>query len=95
MTQRKIVPRTEPVPEYPFHPRNRYKVPPAQWAKWPDVSRAVFNGMYQQLMLPRHVQHPRMLAMPYAHWKTIQWNAAWLAADNVRDCLRAWADAKT
>ena len=83
-----------PQPAYPFKPRNRYKVPVKQWAKWPDVARAVFNSTHEQMIdSQRAFKHPKQEPMPRAHWKTLAWNAAWIAADNVRDCLRSWAAA--
>jgi len=29
------------------------------------------------------IAHPRMEKIKAAHWKTVAWNAAWLAADRI------------
>lgn len=81
-----------PVPRYPLHPSNRYKVPERQWRRWPEIARVVFNAQFQQMREQRSLQHPKMATMPKEHWRTIAWNSAWLAADNVRDCLKTWAE---
>lgn len=83
-----------PVPAYPFYPRNRYKVPEKQWRKWGELSRAVFNGVFEQMADGRMYVHPRYPAPAAEQWHTIRWNAAWIAADNVRDCLKTWAGEK-
>lgn len=70
--------------------RNKFRVPVAQWRKWNDAARAVFNGTYD-LMLSNQLNmaHPRMPPLEVDHWATICWNAAWIAADSYRDYHKA------
>lgn len=67
---------------------NRNHVPLKQWRKWSPKARAVFNDVYA-FIYENHdiVTHPRAEAAPTAQWKTLSWNAAWIAADAVDDDL--------
>lgn len=60
---------------------NRYKVPESQWLEWTEKGRHVFNQMYMFFSDQKFVKHPNAVEIPVNHWKTIQWNAAWAAAD--------------
>ena len=70
--------------------KNTFRVPVKQWRRWSATARAVFNRTYdfvhdnQGLMT-----HPKMSAIKPAHWKTVAWNAAWIAADAVDDTVPA------
>lgn len=72
----------------PFNPnlgqpvKNRYKVPKKTWNKWSNFARRVFNDVYRSFRpaLQAQLNHPATPVMPREQWKTIQWNAAWLAA---------------
>ena len=65
--------------------KNLYKVPQAQWRKWKDEEKQLFNDVYsymydnQELFL-----HPKQKAIDHLHWKTIAWNSAWIAADYLK-----------
>lgn len=66
--------------------RNAHHVPVKQWRKWPSLARVIFNELYstmndnQKLFL-----HPEVTAMSAKKWKTVAWNASWIAADAVKE----------
>jgi len=62
---------------------NRYKVPSKAWSKWTDSGRAVFNELYAVMRDQRMFTHPDAVLQTAAVWRTIRWNAAWIAADTV------------
>ena len=69
--------------------RNIYKVDRNQWRKWNERQRALFNGLHAdilQIKAPRFC-HPKTVArkISKAEFSTIAWNAAWLAADHLRE----------
>lgn len=67
-------------------PINANRVPIKQWRKWSPDARAVFNRVYEFVHdNPRLMTHPKMEKVAPAHWKTIAWNSAWIAADAVMD----------
>ncbi len=62
--------------------RNAYKVPARQWTRWDRQSRRTFNEVYGTMRLNQSVfLHPKTSPIPRDQWKTICWNAAWIAAD--------------
>jgi len=72
--------------------RNIYRVPKAQWRKWDRQARATFNYL-NSLMLksPDLFKHPKHAIPPLEARRTMAWNAAWIAADCVRDALKGKA----
>lgn len=65
---------------------NSYKVPENQWAKWNLYSRQVFNAVYCMMAYNQHLfKHPQDVETPLEYWQTTCWNAAWEAAEAVRD----------
>lgn len=69
---------------------NRFEVPRRQWAKWSDQARSVFNDTYQVMMENQRLfLHPKAKAQEAEHWKTTCWNAAWSAAEAVREYAKA------
>ena len=69
--------------------RNRYRVQRGQWRKWNAKARETFNWLYGLMMdQPSLFNHPKAIKQKPAHWKTVAWNSAWLAADAVRDATR-------
>lgn len=65
---------------------NKYKVNKRRWKKWSPLARKVFNETYFLMKRNRDVfLHPKAVAPSQAHWKTTAWNAAWIAADAVKE----------
>lgn len=68
--------------------RNLYRVQKKQWRKWSTAARKVFNETYRFMMRnPNLMLHPKQEPPKPVHWKTTAWNAAWIAADAVDDCV--------
>lgn len=69
---------------------NTYKVQQKQWRKWNAKARETFNWLFGLMTKqPELFAHPKAPKQASAHIKTTAWNAAWLAADAVRDATRA------
>jgi len=65
---------------------NHFKVPLKQWRKWNAAERKVFNETHDEMLNNQKLfMHPKAAAIPMEHWKTIAWNAAWIAACAARD----------
>lgn len=64
---------------------NKYKVPKAQWDKWSNDARRVFNRLYHEMRPACQwiFVHPKAQILPREQWQTTRWNAAWAAADAV------------
>lgn len=61
---------------------NVNRVPKSVWRSWSPQARHVFNTTYGFAMdNPELMRHPGQLPPKPAHWKTLCWNAAWVAAD--------------
>jgi len=60
---------------------NLYGVPNRQWRKWNQQSRYIFNAVFHQMEFQASIKHPSAPAVSDDQWKTVRWNAAWLAAD--------------
>lgn len=58
-------------------------VPKKAWNKWSPAQRAMFNNMYLVMDNQMCLRHPESPMVPDHQWKTIRWNAAWLAADSL------------
>lgn len=67
---------------------NEYAVSKRQWKKWDEQERYLFNSIYTQMMSrPDLFMHPetmKLLHHPLMTWETTAWNAAWIAADDLR-----------
>lgn len=64
--------------------RNRNRVPMKQWREWSATARRVFNDSYAFIYdNPDLMNHPGAPTPKPFHWKTVAWNAAWIAADAV------------
>lgn len=63
---------------------NYFAVPKAQWNKWSDDARRVFNGTYNAAHDQGLFAHAEAKRVPAQHWETTRWNFAWWAADEVR-----------
>ena len=67
-----------------MRPVNQHKVPVKKWRKWSDQARAVFNELYGTMRANQKLfLHPKAEAVSAQLWKTVCWNAAWIAADAV------------
>ena len=62
---------------------NIHRVPKKAWKKWDLAQRALFNHMYLVMDNQTCLKHPDAPTVPASQWKTIRWNAAWLAADSL------------
>lgn len=63
---------------------NDHGVTKKQWAKWSCPAQRAFNGVYYAMTeSPWLFHHPDADPVPEEHWKTVAWNAAWLAAEAV------------
>ncbi len=68
---------------------NTYKVPKRQWSKWCDLSRITFNEMYGMMSMNQELfLWPGDKPRTKRRWLTACWNAAWVAADAVKDGLK-------
>lgn len=63
--------------------KNNNHVPKRQWRKWSERARLVFNEVYSQLLRGREsLNAPDAVStMKPRWWRTVSWNAAWVAAD--------------
>lgn len=68
--------------------KNLYRVPKRQWQAWSFEAKKVFNSchlyFYKNQTLLIHPKAPQVSA---SMWQTTAWNAAWIAADAVDDCV--------
>lgn len=64
---------------------NRYRVPKKQWKRWGKTARRVFNHVYSAMRGNCRVYNHPGAAVNVNHWQTVCWNAAWTAAEAVRD----------
>ena len=61
---------------------NRNKVPLKQWRKWNVAARKVFNETYGTMRKNQWAfLHPKQDKVSPQLWRTVAWNAAWIAAD--------------
>lgn len=59
---------------------NRYRVPQKVWKRWSVSARKVFNEVYENMRDQSNIVHPKTAPLKREQWRTLQWNAAWLAA---------------
>lgn len=68
--------------------KNRYKVPIKQWRYWGERAQATFCEVYSLMMQRQELfTHPQAIKQKAQHWKTVAWNTAWIAADQVQGHL--------
>ena len=67
---------------------NIHKVQSRTWRKWNNQARFIFNTVYGQMEYQDVVIHPKSFPVNEEYWKTIRWNAAWLAADAAMDSVK-------
>lgn len=78
------------MPSYlmPLQQRNKFKIHPKQWAKWPDLAQRVFNDTYEHMLKNQGMYlHPGCDPVRAAYWHTTVHNAAWIAADAAKQAL--------
>lgn len=62
--------------------KNVHRVPQRAWRRWKSQGRTVFNSVYSAMKNNQYVfLHPKQEALSAQKWKTVAWNAAWVAAD--------------
>ena len=62
--------------------KNVNKVPSKVWKKWTERAQSVFNMVYEFMIENQScMNHPNADDINCDHWKTISWNAAWVAAN--------------
>ena len=62
--------------------KNVYNVPKKIWNKWSKPAQAVFNTTHKfYINNVDKMLHPGMTTPRKDHWKTIAWNASWIAAN--------------
>lgn len=65
---------------------NIYKVSKKQWKKWNPQEQTLFNELHWYMIENQHLfKHPLGAAQVDKIWKTTAWNAAWMAADILRE----------
>ena len=61
---------------------NLYRVPVRKWVKWGPMARQVFNEVYSAMSRNQRLfLHPQAEKVSKRLWRTVAWNAAWIAAD--------------
>lgn len=75
--------------------KNINKLPKKAWDQWSEQARQEFNDVYDFICSNQDlIIHPKMMKMRQDHWKTIAWNAAWVAADSMNKInteVKLWA----
>jgi hypothetical protein len=65
---------------------NKFLVQKRQWKKWNSSEQTVFNHLYTIMIDNQDLfKHPLGATQSKECWKTTCWNAAWTAADILRD----------
>ena len=62
--------------------KNVYRVPVKQWRQWSAGAHSMFNCVYSYVYDNQPMMtHPAAPQINPAHWKTLSWDVAWIAAD--------------
>lgn len=65
---------------------NKHEVMKKQWKKWNEDSQELFNGLYEYMGENQHLfTHPHTIQIPQEYWKTTAWNAAFIAAELIKE----------
>ena len=65
---------------------NKFKVPKKQWKKWNEAEQELFNSLFEHMNSNQDLyKHPALGSSDSDKWNTTAWNAAWMAADFMRD----------
>ena len=66
--------------------KNLHKVPQAQWRKWNEAEKQLFNDIRSDMLEnKRQYLHPKQKPPVDEYWDTTTWNAAWMAADYLKE----------
>lgn len=69
--------------------KNKHDVGQSQWRKWSLAERALFNNTFESILNigADLFLHPKTVKRKISddEFKTIAWNAAWEAADQLRN----------
>lgn len=64
---------------------NKHFVSKRQWKKWNEQEQYLFNSVYDQMTtMPHLFHHPDICIPKPKYWATTAWNAAWIAADDLK-----------
>lgn len=66
---------------------NKYKVQKRIWARWGPISQALFNRLHDSIGKNQGLMHCGP-DLSEKEWKTLTWNAAWLAANELHRLLK-------
>lgn len=70
------------IPDPPVKATNVYRVPRKQWERWTRNGRIMFNHVFETMADQSLFNaHPDAVKLSVYEWKTVRWNAAWIAAD--------------
>lgn len=65
---------------------NTHSVTKRQWKKWDEPQRYLFNALYEYMEKYQHLfVHPKTILAPQEYWNTTAHNAAFMAAELVRN----------
>lgn len=66
--------------------KNTHKVPKKFWDTLTPTGKEIFNSLYSTMRQNQGIfLHPKQEALSAQMWKTVAWNASWLAAEFERD----------
>lgn len=61
---------------------NKFRVPIKQWNRWNELGRKTFNFLFEMMKDNQHTfLHPKQEVLSVRKWRTVCWNASWIAAD--------------
>jgi hypothetical protein len=64
-----------------------------KWRKWSPIARRAFNELYYVMNQNQSAfLHPKTKPVTAKQWSTTAWNAAWMAADNLEESLKNYAE---
>ena len=70
--------------------RNRYRVPKKQWKKWNEQEKTMFVDLMDTMIWsPLLFAHPKSPRIEPEYFRTVAWNASWMAAELLRERRKA------
>ncbi len=65
---------------------NIYGVSKGQWKRWNEQEQNLFNDLFAVMYDNQYLyRHPEACHETASYWKITAWNAAWMAADLLRE----------